>query len=229
MRARVLVVVGAVAAGWAGGRAGAQGVGEPPSDWPAGQAPGSSAPGQALEQDAARAAQGLDRGAQRGEEVSSILGWLHESDATAIRGAKLAQQKGSSRSVKQLAARVVRDRTAIEQELSTVARASGVAVPSRPGARGGAATGLSVLRGLRGKALDQAFLSWLASREQKDAGQAETARADAQAAGNAGLAALLGKLAPQLQSHAESAQQLARASSGQGAASTSTGSRGGRE
>ncbi len=225
-RNRLLVAALAVALSPLGGRAAAQPTsGAPSPGTPSGGSGGSPSLGQTLEGDAAKAA-GLGGGSAG--SLASVLGWLHESNTSAIQAGKLAQRRSSASAVKDLASKVVSDRSGIEQEVSAVASAAGVSLPStgaKASGAGGTAgvAGLAALEKLKGKSFDQGFLKWIGQHGQQDANQAKQQQASAQQSGNTALASLLGKVAPQLQSHAAAAQQLAGSSGAGGGTSTGSG------
>ena len=186
------------------------------------QGEGAASLGQRVQGDLGKAAGTLGGGGQDPGTVQKVLDWLHQSNTTAIQGGKLAQQNGGSNSVKQLGAKLVTDHSALEKEAAAVAAARGIHLPgtgpsSSQGqtqqgtsgastAQGAGAGGLAALQKRKGSAFDSAFLSWLSNRQQQDATQARTALADAQKSGDTGVAALLSKVAPQLESHAQAAQ-----------------------
>ncbi len=225
-KTRLLAAALAVALSPLGERAAAQASsGAPSPGTPSRGSGGSPSLGQRLESDAAKAA-GLGGGSAG--SLASVLGWLHGSNTSAIRAGKLAQQKSSSSAVKDLASKVVSDRSGIDQEISRVASAAGVSLPSAGAKASGAvgtagAAGLAALQKLQGKSFDQGFLKWIGQHGQRDASQAKSRQASAQQSGNTALASLLGKVAPQLQSHADAAQQLAQWSGAGGGTSTGSG------
>lgn len=177
-----------------------------PASAPApGSAPAPAGGGVAkqLEGDLGAAARALSGGGGL-ERLASVMGWLHQADSQAIQGARLAQRKSSSSTIRDLAAKVAGDHSAIESELGALAKARGIQLPGT-GTPGG--SGLAALGKLKGAAFDRSFLDWLATSQKRNAGQAAAARTDALKAGEPGLAAVLGKLVPKLQSHARSAER----------------------
>jgi putative membrane protein len=63
---------------------------------------------------------------------AAFLRATHQADLAEIAGGEIARTRGASARVRALGARFVRDHTAIEDHLTAVARAAGVALPGTP-------------------------------------------------------------------------------------------------
>ncbi|HET9594486.1 MAG TPA: DUF4142 domain-containing protein [Anaeromyxobacteraceae bacterium] len=156
-------------------------------------------------------------GAARGEPGSGaiaaeVLGWLHRTNSAAIEGGELAAQKSTSARVRQLAAQLVGDHTALEQEVGALAAAHGLELPGTGASAPGddASQGLAALEDLRGGTFDAAFLRWVADQGRQGATQARSAQARAQQSREPALTALLDRLAPQLEARAQAARAAQR-------------------
>jgi putative membrane protein len=126
-----------------------------------------------------------------------------KSDTAEISIAQLAQQKGTSQGVKDLATMLETDHSAHKQKLVDLATGAGATVPTEPTDSG--KEQLAKLQGLSGADFDKTFAQMMVENHKKG-----IAKNEAQAKGTGPVAELSQATLPTLQKHLETAESLAK-------------------
>ena len=123
-----------------------------------------------------------------------------------IRLAELAQQKSQDTQVKQIAQRVTQDHQQAQDQLKSIAQASGVELPH--GTPGLQRQEMKILQGLNGKDFDQQYIAHVRAAHAKAVQEYQDV---AQLAKNQQIKDYASKTLPTLQQHDQDIQQAATA------------------
>lgn len=196
---KTLNILGAVALALAPAIASAAGDDKKAMDKPAGSA---AAPGATTE----------------GPAPAEILTKLHHANQMEIEAGKLAQEKGSSKAVKDYGKMLVRDHTAANKQVTALAKQLKVEFETMPEMKNAK---LEAAKNATGPDFDKAFAEAMIEDHTKDVAECTTAR---DTTNNPKLKKLLTALVPKLEKHKATAEKIAStAGAGAGAATTGTG------
>jgi putative membrane protein len=152
-----------------------------------------------------------------GEPVpAEVLTKLHHSNQMEIEAGKLAQEKGQSKAVKDFGKMLVKDHTAADKKVTSVAKQLKVELPT--GAPEMKHEKLEKARALSGPEFDKAFTEAMVEDHKEDVEEATLARNKTP---NPQLKKLLSELVPTLEKHRAEAEKLNTAA--EKGSSTSTG------
>jgi putative membrane protein len=145
--------------------------------------------------------------AAEGPPPAEVLGKLHHANQMEIEAGKLAQHKGVSKGVKDYGKMLVKDHTAADKKVMTLARQLQVEPESPPGMADDKL--MEAAKNATGPAFDQAFAAAMVEDHSKDIAEVTSAR---DATSNPRLKQLLTELVPTLEKHRQVAQKLVDAS-----------------
>jgi putative membrane protein len=164
----------------------------------------------ALAADTPPAAGAPDEGPPPGE----ILTKLHHSNQMEIEAGKLAQEKGQSKEVKAYGKLLVKDHTAADKQVTTLAKQLKVEFETMPAMKNAK---LETAKSATGPEFDRMFAQAMLEDHTRDVAEASAARDETK---NPKLKKLLTALVPKLEKHKELAQKIADKPAGADTAAT---------
>ena len=158
--------------------------------------------------------------ATEGPAPAEILTKLHHANQMEIEAGKLAQEKGSSKAVKDYGKMLVRDHTAADKQVMALAKQLKVEFETMPEMKNAK---LEAAKSATGPDFDKAFAEAMIEDHTKDVAECSTAR---DTTNNPKLKKLLTALVPKLEKHQATAEKLASTTGAAGTATTGTGATG---
>jgi putative membrane protein len=169
-------------------------------------------------------------------DEKAFLERLHYSNLMEIKLGQLAQQNASSPDVKSFAEQMVRDHTAADQRLMSMAQSRGMKLSDTPKPMNdlekrviaAEKANMEKLQALKGEAFDSCYMSTQVGQHDETLGKLMAARQAL--GGNAELTTMLGELTPHLVQHRQQAYsvlgKLGQSMMGVGGAGSDTGNQG---
>jgi putative membrane protein len=145
------------------------------------------------------------------EQPADVLAKLHHSNQAEIEAGKLAQEKGQSKGVKEYGKMLVKDHTAADKQVASVAKQLKVELPT--GAPEMKHDKLEQARALSGPEFDKAFTEAMIEDHKNDIEEVTEARDKAT---DPKLKKLLSEMVPKLEKHRDKAEKLNAAANAEG-------------